>query len=74
MNMLEQTIKRAKAVVEEQEEQSQSQGTILKAISKIVEQQRQEIPSRPKRKLFDERGGQHPRNFQEAGGSHCSTT
>ena len=39
------TSERAKAIAAEREEQSQSQGTILKAIPKIVRQQRLEVAS-----------------------------
>ena len=70
MNASKTTTERAKTVAEEQEEQSQSQGTILKEISKIVGQQRQKVASRPIRQISDELEGQHPKNFQEVGGSH----
>ena len=58
------TTEGAKAIMEEQEQQSQSQGNILKAVSKIIGQQRQEVASQPIRQLSNELGGQHPRNFQ----------
>ena len=48
------TSKRVKAIVAEQEEQSQSQGTILKAISKIIGQQRSKFDSRFTRQLSNE--------------------
>ena len=37
-----------------------------------IKQNRQEVASRPTKKLFDELGGQHPRNFYEACESHRS--
>ena len=70
MNASKTTTERAKTVAEEQEEQSQSQGTILKEISKIVGQQRQKVASRPIRQISDELEGQHLKSFQEVGGSH----
>ena len=60
------TIKHAKVVAKEREQESQSQWNILKAISKIVGQQRQEVASQPTRKLFIELRGQHPKNFSRS--------
>ena len=51
------TIEQTKVVTKDREKEYQSQGTILKAISKIVGQRRQEITSQPIRQLFDELGG-----------------
>ena len=59
------TSERAKAIAAEREEQSQSQGTILKAIPKIVGQQRLEVASRHTRQLFNELGGNIPRIFRK---------
>ena len=44
----------------------------MKAISKIVGQQRLEGTSQLTRQLSNELEGLHPRNFQEVGGSHRS--
>ena len=48
------TFERAKAVAAEREERSQSQGIIMKTISKMVGQQRLEVTSLFTRQLFND--------------------
>ena len=67
--------KQAKAIMEEQKQQTQSQVKFLEATSRIIEETRQheqKVVSRPKRQLFDELGGQFLRNFHEADEFHRS--
>ena len=70
--MLKTEIERAKIVVEEIKQQSQSQGKILEVILGVVGQHSQEVAFGSTRQLSGELGGQHLMNFHEASESHCS--